>query len=271
MKESIVSDTGQQGAQRGLLDSRFSTGRSQGVFLNYEADNFRIMGAFSDGASNLNISPLAGGINSEITSTGEADYAFTGRAEWKWAGDWSRFDQYSSWNGNENAGEVGGAFHYQDGGSTVGTVDNQIAGLTIDAMIQGSGWNVSGAAVYSYVDPAGGTESISDIGLDVQGGFFVTDDWELFARGDYIIQDDNVPERDDFYAVTAGANWFITPNSQAAKLTLEVIYFGEAQQIVSTDPNTNGAQNAAPDANLGLLPDAEGGEWNLRGQLQLMF
>ena len=256
LREELVSDTGQLASQRSPVNENYTGGRSQGVFFNYGADDFRFMGAFSDGFRAQ---------NTDIEDGAEADYAFTGRGEWKWAGEWDRFNQFSSWNGNENAGMAGGAFHFQDGGSTVGTLDNQAWGLTADVTVQGSGWNAFGAAVWAHNDPASGLEETDDMALLAQGGFFVNDDWELFLRGTWNLPDDAVPEADDFFTLTGGANWFITPQSQNAKLTLEVIWAGEGTIA------DNGAVNYAGNTGSGLLTDAEGGQFNFRAQLQIKF
>lgn len=280
LHEELVADTGQQGAERSVINQEYSIGRSQGIFLNYTAEQWRFMGAFSDGAGqpNTDTNNILGN-----NAPGQADFAFTGRGEFKWAGDWNRFDQFSSWSGNENAGMVGAAAHYQDGGETVGTTDVSNWGGTIDVTFQGSGWNVYGAAVYRQIEPPQG-DDLQDIGLIAQGGWFVSDDWELFGRVTWVIPDDNdadgnpnnnangVQDRDQFTSFTVGANWFITPRSQAARFTIELVYAPE--ETIASNGAINyptGAFNNSSQTDSGILTDAEGGQWNLRGQLQLLF
>jgi hypothetical protein len=241
------------------------------VFVNYNAEEFRFMGAFSDGArtQNSEINDIA----AAPVSPQQADYAFTARGEYKWAGDWDRFNQFSSWSGNENAGMFGVAGHYQNGGGTVGTTDASAYGFTGDVTVSGSGWNVFGAVMYSSVQPAIG-DDVADLAALIQGGWFINDDWELYGRVTYTFPDDNdadgnpgngIQDRDNFGTFAVGANWFITPQSQAAKLTLEVMY------VPDETIATNGAINYSGSARSGVLTDAEGGQWNLRAQLQLMF
>jgi hypothetical protein len=263
LREELVSDTGQQAAERSVYNEEFTAGRAQGIFVNYDQENFRIMGAFSDGARTQ---------NTEFDSAAEADYAFTARGEWKWAGEWDRFNQFSSWNGNENAGMVGGAFQYQDGGSTNGTADVEIWAVTTDVTIQGSGWNVFAAAAWQHSDPDLNDER-DGLGFLAQGGFFVTDDWELFLRGTFTFPDDNEdlgPGPDEFWTLTGGANYFITPQSQNAKLTFQVTYAGEG---TSSDDGANNflLEGGSGSASSGLLPDVEGGQFNIRAGLQIKF
>ena len=275
MHEELVADTGQQGSERSAINEEYSLGRAQGFFVNYEAEEFRFMGAFSDGAGTQNTETNdVGGTN----SPNQADYAFTGRGEFKWAGDWNRFDQFSSWNGNENAGMAGLAGHYQNGGSTVGTNDVSAYGVTADVSFAGSGWNVFAAAVYRSVQPNVG-DDIADVGLVGQGGFFVNDDWELFGRITWTIPDDNdadgnpgngVQERDQFASFAAGANWFITPQSEAAKFTVELIYVPD-ETIANNGAANYGGFGLVNNPRSGILTDAEGGQWGIRAQLQLMF
>lgn len=276
MHEELVADTAQQGAERSVINEEYTLGRSQGVFVNYKAEEFRIMAAFSDGANAQNTE-----INNTVNnanSAQQADYAFTGRGEYKWAGDWDRFDGFSSWTGNENAGMFGAAAHYQNGGGTVGTADVSGYGFTADVSVAGSGWNVYGSAVWRKVTPAQGND-VADLGLLVQGGWFVADDWELYGRITWDVPDDNDAnfnvagnqERDNFSTFAFGANWFITPRSQNAKFTIELMY-APTETIASNGASNYPGFNAGANmAQSGVLTDAEGGQLNVRAQLQLIF
>ena len=202
----------------------------------------------------------------------EADFAITGRFEWMWAGEWERFQDFTSFSGQENAGKVGGAIHYQDGGETFNTVDSSVIGFTADVQAEGSGWNAFGAFVYTSTDPNVG-DSIDDMGIMGQGGWFVSDDWELFARIVYLLPDDNdqsgapgTQDRDNFWSITGGANYYITPQSQNVKLTLQFNFFPEEQTN-----NTTGVPNVGTSASSQLLTDREGSQWTASGGLQFVF
>ena len=79
------------------------------------------MGAFSDGLNTK---------STDYTSTLEADYAFTGRVEYKWDGDWKQYDEFTAFRDAKYFGAIGGALHYQWGGHTVGTTRSATVALS---------------------------------------------------------------------------------------------------------------------------------------------
>lgn len=255
--EERVSDTGQLASQRSIINDNYTAGRSQGVWIGYDAEQWRFIGAFSDGANQ---------VNSEF-DTESADFALTARGEWQWAGaGWDRFDDFTSFRGQEFAGKVGFAGHYEDGGETNGTTDQSIWGLTGDVQVEGNGWNAFGAVVYTNFEPFVG-DDISNLGVVLQGGIFVTEDWELFGRGvANMIQDAPAPEPEDFFAITAGANYYLIPESHAVKATFELTYF-----LDPTFENDGRVNMGAPNYNHSLLPSGEDGQFVIRGQLQFVF
>lgn len=275
IREESIKDTNQLAGDRSVFNSVFSQGRSQGIGFGYQEDgnNVRFMGAFSDGARSQ---------DTDIEDASEADYAFTGRLDYKWAGDWSAFDQMTSWQGSGGAGMVGGAVHWQSGGDTAAgaggnTRDVDILLATIDAMIKGDGWNVFGAFAYRTIDPAAGS-SVDDFGFLVQGGIFVDRQWELFGRYDIVLPDDSRPRGpgdpvlgDSFNTITVGVNHYFVENSNAAKLTIEALYF-----MNSGDFFGSGAGGVEPgisaDTGVGFLGgDRDDGQFTIRGNLQLVF
>ena len=254
LREESVSSTSQLAADRSPMNATFTQGRSQGIMLTHTADDFRVFFAFSDGLNTA---------NTEFNSMAEADWAFTGRGEYKWAGDWKQFRDFTSFQNSENAGMVGVAAHYQGGGSTGGpTADFDVIQLTADVSFEGNGWNAFGAVVWRNTDPGSGGDSFDDIGVLVQGGWFMNATWELFGRFDAVIADGDRPgDPDDFYTITAGVNHYLIENSHAAKVTVDLQYFLDAQAdgIVAANPG------------IGLLGSGEDGQWALRGQLQLVL
>jgi hypothetical protein len=252
LREELVSDKFQLAADRSATNSVFSQMRSQGVQLGFEGDQVRFMGAFSDGVRTA---------NTDYTSGAEADWALTGRVEFKWAGDWKQARDFTSFQNSDYFGMVGGAVHWQSGGDTVGTFDGDMWMATVDISMEGNGWNVFGAAMYSNVDPDPGS-SVKDWGWLVQGGFFVAPQWELFARYDMVIPDDDrVGSDENFSTITIGANHYVVPESHVAKATIQFIYFldNPSESIVGT--NTL----------IPLLGSNEDNQWSILGQFQLVF
>ena len=161
-------------ADRSVFNDVFSAGRTQGLAAIYTSDQFVFIGSFNTGANSL---------NSDFNGANNADYAFTGRVDWQFAGDRSQLDTFTGWQGQEFAGLLGGFAHYQDGGNTgVGntgtTADVQLFEGLIDCQVEGNGWNAYGAAVYQYVNAAG-ADSMNNFGVLVQGGYMVAEADEI--------------------------------------------------------------------------------------------
>src|SRR5690606_13303601 len=90
--------------------------------------------------------------NTGFDSPFEADVAFTVRADWKLAGDWTRFQDFTSWRGDDVAARVGAGLHWQRHGDTnpgdlqpdfLNGDAQDITNLTwtIDAAYESDGWH----------------------------------------------------------------------------------------------------------------------------------
>lgn len=238
LKEELISDTQQQFVEKTNANAVFTQDRSQGIDFQWNDDSIRLTGAFSDGIKTLNTS---------FDSTAEADYALTGRVEYKWAGDWKNFDSFTSFRGGKYAGYVGGAVHFQDGGETGGTTDTQVLEYTIDTMAKGDGWNVFAAFIGRRTETT--ATEFDDFAFILQGGTMVTNDVELFARYNFISPDDDRANGADFSEATIGATHFIIPESHAAKLVTDLTWALDDQAGSSSivRPSAANAFLAAPD------------------------
>lgn len=253
-REELVGDTYQLFIDRSVTNTFFSQGRSQGVQFAYEGDQFRFAGAFSDGLRTA---------NTDFTSGAESDFGLTARGEYKWAGDWKQGKDFTSFQNSEYFGMVGGAVHYQDGGGTVGTADANDLAATVDVSMEGNGWNAFAAVDYNRFKPSG-SPALADWGLQVQGGVFVAADWEIVAGWDYMNPDSDhgTPGSKSFSTLRVGANHYIVPESHAAKISIGLSYFIDKQGETAI---------AIPNTATGLLPSSKGSQWNLGGQVQLVF
>jgi hypothetical protein len=224
----------------------------------YEADKMTFMGSFNMGANTD---------NTEFNAGNNADYGFTGRFEYVFAGDKAQLEDFSGWQGQEMAYKAGAAAHYQDGGSTgVGSVgatpDVNAIQLTGDFQIEGNGWNGFAAIIWNHVEPDGGTET-DDIGIVLQAGVFATASDEFWARYDGIYPDSDSPGGDDpFNTISVGWNHYFIPESHASKFQLDLQYFLDA----TTD---NGLVSANP--GIGLLDTSEDGQFAIRAQYAATF
>lgn len=251
-REENISDTLLLFANRSVNNSVFSQSRSQGVMAGYEADKFQFSAAFTDGLRTQ---------NTDFTSMSEADWALTGRFNYKWAGEWKQARDFTGFQGGEYFGMAGVGAHFQDGGDTVGTSDTQQWHLTADAQMEGNGWNLYAAAMARNLDPDTGHDLL-DYGFLIQGGIFVAPQWELIGGYDVILPDDDRATGDDeFSTIRVGVNYYVVPESHQVKVTVDLSYFLDTQ-----------SDSIAPASTAtGLLPSGEDSQWNLRGQLQLVF
>ncbi len=261
LREELVSDVNQLAIDRSIVNTIFTQNRSQGIQAAYEQDQWRVMGAVSDGLGTL---------NTPYTSAAEADYAFSGRGEFKWGDDWKRFSDFTSWRGQSNAGLIGGAIHYQHAGSTANssfTAGNvSLLEYTADFSFEGNGWNVFVAGVGRHIDPKGGS-NLDDFGLVAQGGVFVNDQIELFARYDGVFADSNYGTGldDAFNTIAVGANYFVFAQSNAFKVSADLQYFPDK---VSKNAIVTGISGGNPNA---LQFDSKGDQFAIRLQVQLVF
>lgn len=263
MREWYMGDTKLLTPERSIQSFIFGQQRSQFADLKYQNDDVRFIGTFSDGFRS---------INSEFNAD-PADWALTGRAEWKLAGEWKQLvDEYRSPRGGEYAGVLGGAIHFEQGPNRVSGVDEQgLFAWTADILTKGDGWNIMLAGVgYHAQDEAGITGAdFDDYGGLVQGGYHVTEDIELVARFDAIFPDDDRDANSTFNTITGGFNYYLY--GQAAKFQLVVIWFLDdtADTRAGNFGNTGGRNPTS--ALFGALPASEDGQLAIMAQWQLLF
>ncbi len=277
-EEFYVDDIYQLAVDRSVTNEFFTPDYTQGVALSYRDDNFGGTISMNDGANTD---------NTPYFSASEADFSVTGRVDVLLAGgDWAAFNDFTSFRGNDTLdARIGGAIHWQTAGDTaafgmgsgqVAVADADVLLYSIDASIEGNGWNLFGAFIGRSVDIDGtggsGDTDFDDFGAVVQGGFFVADQWELFGRWDAIFFDDDSfttasgGDVDDFHTLTAGFNYYFVPESHAAKLSADLQWF-----LNDADSGAAGISGIAPSQTTALLPSGGDDEIAIRLQMQLLF
>jgi len=245
--------------ERSLVNSIFRLDRSQGVQVAYEIERFRLFGAMSDGRRAFNV---------DWTNPAVADVAFSARAEGRF-GDapWKQFNSQPGFRGDAFGVLLGAGGAWQQGGNTgapstsEGTQD--LFSYTVDLGFEGDGWSLLGVGMGQSIES--GNVSYNDLGFMVQAGVFVSDQYELFGRGQYIVpSDERTGGNDPFSAITGGVNWYFIPGSQAFKVSGEVTYYPDTQ-------SDSASLVRAPNTSVGLLPDDSGGQWALILQVQIVF
>lgn len=262
LREELIDDFYVLTVDRSVLNETFTPNRTQGIALAYADEQFRANFVFSDGANAANTSFN----NNKVAgfAGGEADYGLTARVEFKGAGVWDQFDDFTSTSSSEFAWLLGGAVHYE-GGEAGGTGDDyEGLGWTLDVQVEGAGWNAYGAYVGIYTDTdAPGGEDFMDHGFLVQGGWLIPDsNWELFGRYDLTIADGDRANDDAFNTITVGANNYI--HGHAARFTVDVLW--ALDNAADSDLIPVGGYN-----NIGFVADDDEDALSVRAQFQLMF
>lgn len=262
MREESTSSKYQLTVDRSAMNEAFNQDRTQGVQLSHAGEDFRVKAMMSDGFK-------AG--NTAYASTKEADWALTGRVEFKF-GDapWKVYKDFTSFREGATGGMIGAAVHWQATGETANTdtfggtaaTEMNTLSYTIDASYEGGGWNLYGAFVGRNTDTTGSTD-FDDFGALLQGGAFVSEQTELFARWDAIFPDDSRASGEDFHTMTFGVNHYFFPGSHAAKLTADVQWF--------LDDQAGSGDVVKVNEGIGLGPTIGDDQLSFKIQMQLLF
>jgi hypothetical protein len=203
LREWLVSSRSQLAIERSITTTLFSTGWTQGIELDWSNDSLRAMISYNDGANNANIGSISGtnvfAVTGDNLGVGFAQWAFTGRGEWKPFGSWQQFNDFSSMRGEASGLLLGAAINWQRGGqqdvgntSTIVTPGSGNAEATFLTWTVDATWELGGASLFAawamntaYTVPLG-NNSINTYGTIVQGGYFVSNDVELFARWEWM-------------------------------------------------------------------------------------
>ena len=203
LREWLVSSRSQLAIERSITTTLFSTGWTQGIELDWNNDSLRAMISYNDGANNANIGSISGtnvfAVTGDNLGVGFAQWAFTGRGEWKPFGSWQQFNDFSSRRGEASGLLLGAAMNWQRGGqqdvgntSTIVTPGSGNAEATFLTWTVDATWELGGASLFAawamntaYTVPLG-NNSINTYGTIVQGGYFVSNDVELFARWEWM-------------------------------------------------------------------------------------
>lgn len=245
LREELVSSKYQLAVDRSIMNEVYNQDRSQGVQLSWAGEQFRWAAAFSDGFGASNSSALAY----------DTEWAFTGRVEFLAAGGWDQFKDFTSWQGEDYGVMIGAAAHYQkEEYGTFMTDELELLTYTVDVSVEFGGANVFAAFVGRSLDDDNGTD-LDQYGVVVQGGVFLTEDFELFGR--YEWSDFDIDGVEDLSVITVGVNKYW--NKHGLKWTTDV-GFGLDEVAVS-----------AEGVGWRFDPSDEDGQIVIRSQLQLLF
>jgi len=246
LREELVDSRRQLAAERSIVNYAFTGGRTDGVFVEYQGEELHFIGSYNNG---INDAFYGGSVDTGGTSplsATTADFAVTTRIEWLFDGDWEQFEGFTSPRGEDFALMIGGAAHLQSGS---GIIDLLV--LTLDVSAQFDGANIFGSIVASRAG------SLSPMGFVLQGGYYVTEDWEVFGR--YERGDTDSLEPSNIQIVTVGATRYFSGYN--VKWTTDVGY--GIDPVPFGVPITNWRGDSGGNGNNGQIV--------IRSQLQLAF
>jgi hypothetical protein len=176
LREENIDSRYQLAVERSNVNYFFTTGYTDGIMLTWEGDMFRFDVSFNDGARQ----------GQTFYGVADADLSFTGRGEWLAMGTWDQFSDFTSPPGEEMGVLVGGALHWEQSGSGAGAVYNNYVGMTFDAQAEFGGASLYGAFIYQNVNNNTGIGSQSQYGIIINGGYYITDTWEIYGQYEFI-------------------------------------------------------------------------------------
>ena len=219
-----------------------------------------------------------------FNSASEADYSLSARFDFYSDSDKARFADQTSWRGSAAGWRAGAGVMFASFGSTnPAGAETDSAAFTIDGAYEADGWAVRAAFYYTDIEDTATTDH-SNMGFELGGSFFFSDQWEGFARWDTLILDDDAGAgqttgEDTFNFIAIGANYYFVPESHAAKFTLELgISLDETGDITNTSGDmgagalgTSGPGGFAGSSGFFQENAGEDGQIMVSGTMQWLF
>ena len=293
LREEMVSSANQLGVERSVVNQMFSTGWTDGIQFTAKNDSLMGMISFNNGGNNANFATQ----NMNSTDGAYTQYAITGRVQYLVSGNWAQFNDMTSMRGGGQGLMLGAGFNWQHGGNQTSSSTipgNGVASANTDAgfftYTADASWDLGGANLYgaffgnmtgslpnetSATPSKNNGSSIQSYGALVQGGYFISDNTELFGSwqwyetvnqggNDPMASAGNVFSAQMNNIFSAGLNIYLTKN---VKFTFDagwamngIVYNGGIynQAVAGTNYQVSGASS-------------NGGEWVGRAQVQLVF
>lgn len=249
LREELLSSKRMLAVERSVVNDNavWNQDRSLGVEVAYGDDDVHINLMLHEGFNE----------DRRVALNEDTEYAIAGRVEFLLAGSFKQFRDAPSWRGETFAAMLGTAFNLEkdEHGTTTGPEEERLA-WTADLTLEGDGSNFS-VAILAQQSKTSGSPDLRRYGVVVQGGTFITDNFELFSR--YEWGDLDLPGVSELSIITIGFNRYFSKHT--LKWTTDV-GFG------LDEVDANWVQS-----NSGWLADSPGesGQIVVRSQLQLLF
>jgi len=246
---------------RDLLTTEFSAnnaeyaiGTAMGIQASRQLANHRYWLAFSNGV---------GGGKSESFDSDAADWAVSGRFEYKLGERWDIWDDLIGRRGREAGALFGLAALFQGRGDPdyPDTAPKFGTTITADVSLNGDGFQTMAAFTWQHVNPDSGVASYENYGFNLQGGFFFTRTLQLYGYYDGVYPGDQPGDLESYHVLGAGLSYipFEWTNTYKASLEAGYLFSDMSKTIVS------------PGSTLGYLASDGSGQFMLRAQLQFGF
>ena len=258
-REFMVDGDKRQLIESTVLDSVFSLGRAQGVSVTYtdEQDTLRIIGSFNDGPGSPN-TPYSAENDGDIGISVRGDFAFQGTV-----GHFGR--AINQMPGGETNAVLGVHLNFTENANAPGVDRMRMFQYGADFLYDSTeGWNFFGQFIGRYTDDDGAAEEFNDFGFSLQGGYFFSEQSEVFGAWDCVAADDDrAANVDPFNTFQVGLNHYPFPGVRDVKLSAGIAVF------INQTNETGGRVNM--NDRLGLMPDSEAPQFALLGQAQFGF
>lgn len=276
MRETLVGYNQQLAVDRTLMQYYLGIGRSQGLQAQYKGDDIRLTAAALEAFQTIGGIGGIGPIGTTTDSIG-----FSARLDWLAAGNWGDVANYTAFSPSETSILIGTAIAYASldqgldalGGS--GSGQQHDLRWTADATVNFDGGSLAAAVVMADLDedpnmsPAFNARERDTVwGFNLQGGFFLADDVQAYAR--YEWADSMYAGSDDLSVLQAGVNVYW--HGQRVKWTTDIGYsFNELPSEYFYVVQAPGAVGNGGTNLTGWTPDGGDGQWLIRSQVQLCF
>jgi len=253
LREEEVSSKRQLAVERSLVARAFRQTRTVGLMARYADDHIRMRAGLMDANPRNDDSsdddPSGEAFDERVRAAMRTELMLAGRK-------WGDLDDFSSFPGTPLTVMLGAGVLFQwEQKQDPNAVSENLLRWSIDLTVDLSGANLFAYIVGNHAD-RDTASNLDQYGIVVQGGFFVGEAWELFARYEY---GDADGEAEELSVLTVGVNHFI--EEHALKLTADVGYgFRPVEKFWANE----GA---------GWLEDEpnESGQIVMRVQMQLLF
>lgn len=238
-REELVSSAYQLAVERSNVNESLNLGRTQGIELVWADEVHRVAIALDDGASdNLGgFTSAGGGIATTPQQVGDpinndalfqdVEWAVQGRYEYIIAGTRNQFEDFTSPIGDPFGAMFGIAASVQrsESDGALSATRNEIDWFawTADLSLEFGGANLFISYIQHYVDRGGSAGQFNFYGVVVQGGYYITPKWEVFARGEWGKADSKqnlIGPTNDLMIATFGANYYF--DGHGAKWTTDI-------------------------------------------------